>query len=238
MNEQWKDRNKRWKHSVLKSFTLIELLIVIAIIAIVAGMLLPSLNRARLMAKKTQCTSNKRNIGLLLANYSNDFSNYFIPNQMKTPPKYASTWTKGVYYGVNVSWQQIAYLYCMSERFKNQASFNKVFSCPLLSDKEKKTIANENYTIRSYGYASLISGTLLNTNTMRKIHRITKPEKRIIIGEQSAAMAKDTGQLTYAAYMDKARHKKRLHALAVPLFVVESGFPNKATLDFMIGRTE
>ena len=238
MNSKTQVWNPKWKHSKLKAFTLIELLVVIAIIAILAGMLLPSLNQARLMAKKTQCTSNKRNIGLLLANYSNDFNNYFIPNQMKTPSQYASTWTKGIYYGVNITWQQIAYLYCMSEKFKNQTSFNRVFSCPLLSDNEKKLIANANYTIRSYGYASLISGTLLNTNTMKKIHRITRPEKRIIIGENAAWRAKESGELTYATYMDKARHQNRIHALAVPLFIVESGFPGKDTLDFMIGRTE
>ena len=90
-------KNKFKQHDrvhTIGSFTLIELLVVIAIIAILAGMLLPALGKARDRARATKCTGNMKACMTAILIYSNDYNEHYPLAIMDASPQNNYGWLK------------------------------------------------------------------------------------------------------------------------------------------------
>ncbi len=103
----------------LHAFSLIELLVVISIIAILAGMLLPALNKARLKAAGASCMSNFRQISLMAADYTQNNNGYYP--SFDNAPAWGS---KGI---VNYGW---TYLLALNSGAGRPDTFRNLFKCP------------------------------------------------------------------------------------------------------------
>lgn len=95
------------------TFTLVELLVVIGIIALLAGMLLPALNSARAKASAADCLSKTRQIVSAALIYSNDW-NQQLPRNYASGKNVVGGWFQGGWNSAN-SWAGQLYTTCLNE---------------------------------------------------------------------------------------------------------------------------
>lgn len=139
MREGWERKVGRF------DFTMLELLIVIAIIAILAGVLLPALNSARAKAQAISCTSSLKQIGTAMIGYTGDQDDYvpFCRQEWNNDANYMDTW-------IVMLWP-----YTGNRDYKNFHSSRKtVFLCSgaKAEDVFQRNLAGKTYSITSYGW--------------------------------------------------------------------------------------
>lgn len=113
-------------------FTLIELLVVVAIIAILAGMLLPSLSKARERARTANCMSNLKQIAFASQLYSDENEDYFCSGNGSNSPVYQPfSWNLAPYLGKGGEWGTSSYAQApLLKAIYKDGGLPSVFGCP------------------------------------------------------------------------------------------------------------
>lgn len=147
-------------------FTLIELLVVIAIIAILAGMLLPALGKAKAKGQGIACLSNLKQLQLAHLLYADEYNDVLVPNL--EPGDAVGSWIKG-WLDYSASPDNTNTLYLINPTHAKLAPYSNfspgVYKCP--ADRSAVTIAGRRYSrvrsvAMSVAVADPVGGTWLN----------------------------------------------------------------------------
>jgi prepilin-type N-terminal cleavage/methylation domain-containing protein len=135
-------------------FTLIELLVVIAIIAILAALLLPSLHRARLEARSTECKNNLKTLGAAAMFYADDYDGFLPPQgRQASGPKAYWFQKMGPHFG---PWE-------VDESAAIVERNSPALVCPTAISRNTPGTMPGNSFIRTYGVGS----TFINSNAYK-----------------------------------------------------------------------
>ena len=165
-----------------KAFTLIELLVVIAIIAILAAILFPVFAQAKEAAKRTQCLSNMKNVGLAVIMYGGDSDDtYPLVQRPPTADENANGNN-----GAPVPWHVVVNPYvkngnkAANTTLGNNEIAGGVWNCPDFPDQKLS---------REYGLNSMIAGDQTQYNDVGMTTSLSQtalnaPASKVLIAEK------------------------------------------------------
>jgi prepilin-type N-terminal cleavage/methylation domain-containing protein/prepilin-type processing-associated H-X9-DG protein len=168
----------------MHGFTLLEILIVVAIISILASMLLPALQKAREKARQSVCVNNLKQIGMGVLMYVNDWDGYIPGAGHETVAMAFLEWWDRNDASYAVGFQLGEYVKCFDIWPLPE---NCIWHCP--SDGvnwDPGDLAGDSYGRSSYLYNRrvMVDGVYGTPGIAKKITRFQKPSGSVVISEQ------------------------------------------------------
>src|SRR5688500_15158839 len=120
------------KHKNEHGFSLVELLVVVAIIAILASLLLPALARAKSTAIRAKCMSNHRQLALTWTLYHEDNDGGLVSNNRLDPqPGDGPNWVQSTVHGATAGFiDPLAFTTPSKAAFANYQKNVQIYNCP------------------------------------------------------------------------------------------------------------
>jgi prepilin-type N-terminal cleavage/methylation domain-containing protein/prepilin-type processing-associated H-X9-DG protein len=174
---------------ISKGFTLVELLVVIGIIAVLIGILLPALQKARDQANTVACQSNERQFYSLMMEYAADYHNYVIPASYKVDDPILGNaqfyWWSPLLIGQELMHNDLA---SNAARQLAVQTITKILTCPSADHSLDPTLAQAgnnfygDYTYnQNFGYYDFTSTTPTTSSNYTPFEKLNQVPGNVIV---------------------------------------------------------